>query len=223
MNKSHEFADQIRAEWRQEAEKRGLYIDRDQKLSASKEDNMELKELITHARSVAENSDCDAHTCAYQHDRLVDYLEELQRYRDTGLEPEEVKDMAEKAETSLLTWFESRYGFPVGKLMDLLEAKQQGRLSIQLAVPGQLVYIVERDEDGEACDVSGCMFLAQVNQAVIVSAFINDSDDLDETLLCHIEETAREYNTDLSVFPISDCYLSKEEAHSVLEGGNGDG
>lgn len=54
----------------------------------------------------------------------------LAAYEDTGLEPEVVKDMAENAETRLLAWFEARYDMPVGKLMDLIEAKQDGRLVV---------------------------------------------------------------------------------------------
>lgn len=54
----------------------------------------------------------------------------LKAYFDTGLAPEQVKDMAENAETMLLTWFESRYGFPAGELMRMCEAKQDGRLVV---------------------------------------------------------------------------------------------
>ena len=42
---------------------------------------MELREAIIHAQQVAEGCYSDR-DCAYQHDRLVDFLEELQRYRD---------------------------------------------------------------------------------------------------------------------------------------------
>lgn len=107
--------------------------------------DMELKELIAHAKQIAENQDCDAHTCAYQHDRLVDWLEELQKYRTTGLAAEQVKDMAENAETCLLTWFEARYGFPVGTLMGLLEAKQENRLAV---LPFRFGTWVQRKSDG---------------------------------------------------------------------------
>lgn len=74
---------------------------------------------------------CD--NCTDLHNWIVDALEEkaeLQAYRDTGLSPEEVKDMAENAETRCLTWFESRYGFPAGELMWILKAKQDGRLAV---------------------------------------------------------------------------------------------
>lgn len=60
----------------------------------------------------------------------VDKAEELQRYRATGLDPEQVKDMSENAETRLLTWFEAEYGFSVGELMYILEAKRNGHLVV---------------------------------------------------------------------------------------------
>lgn len=41
-----------------------------------------------------------------------------------------VGEYPENAETRLLTWFESHYGFPVGELMGLLEAKQEGRVAV---------------------------------------------------------------------------------------------
>lgn len=64
----------------------------------------------------------------------------LAAYEDTGLEPAAVKDMAENAETMLLTWFEAKYGFPVGVLMDLCEAKQDGRVLVTPCKPGETVY-----------------------------------------------------------------------------------
>lgn len=43
---------------------------------------MELREAIIHARQVAEGCASGNRDCAYQHDQLADWLEELQRYRD---------------------------------------------------------------------------------------------------------------------------------------------
>lgn len=51
---------------------------------------MELTEAIAHARQIAEQGGCPAGSgdCAYQHDHLVDWLEELMSYRNTKLTPE---------------------------------------------------------------------------------------------------------------------------------------
>lgn len=80
---------------------------------------------------------------------------------------------------------------------------------------GQEVWIVER-EDGEVVDVSGVIFLAKSKGCVITSAWINDY-DFDEIIEYHIEETADNYSTDLQVYPISDCFNTREEAEKALE------
>ncbi len=56
---------------------------------------MELNEAIIHARQVAEGCGVDSRDCAYQHDKLVDWLEELQAYRASGLTPDELPRAAE--------------------------------------------------------------------------------------------------------------------------------
>ena len=83
--------------------------------------------------------------------------------------------------------------------------------------PGDTVYVVERDEMGNVSDVSGYMFLAEVCDAVIVSPFLYEIDSLEETIEQHIEETAMDYGTELMVFPIEDCYYTREEAHEVYD------
>ena len=44
---------------------------------------MEIEEAIAHARQVADGCSSDR-DCAYQHDKLVDWLEELVAYRAVG-------------------------------------------------------------------------------------------------------------------------------------------
>ena len=56
---------------------------------------MDLKEAIFHARQVAEGCGGER-DCAYQHDKLADWLEELEKYQDTGLTPEQVVSMKDK-------------------------------------------------------------------------------------------------------------------------------
>lgn len=53
---------------------------------------MELEEAIVHARQVADGCSAENRDCAYQHDKLADWLEELKRYRAT--------DVADKGEIS---------------------------------------------------------------------------------------------------------------------------
>jgi len=85
---------------------------------------------------------------------------------------------------------------------------------------GDTVYIVERDECGEAEDYTGYMFLAQTKNAVIVTSFINDYDS-EETIEYLIQETIEKMDTDLCVFPLEDCYATKEEAEQKLKESEG--
>lgn len=91
-------------------------------------------------------------------------------------------------------------------------------VTVQQWIPGQEIYVVERDEDGAACDVSGYMFLAEVAGAAILTSYINDLETLEETLDYHIEETADNYDTDLVVFPVDDCYADRDAAEQALHG-----
>jgi len=78
------------------------------------------------------------------------------------------------------------------------------------------VYVLERDEEGLACDVTGYMFLAEAGGRAIVTPYINNMDDLDGIMEYHVMETAENYDTDLAVFPMEDCYADREEALEVL-------
>ena len=79
---------------------------------------------------------------------------------------------------------------------------------------GQEVWVVER-EDGEAIDVSCVLFLAKSKNCIIASDWIDDY-DFDEIIEYHIEETAVNFDTDLKVYPIFDCFSTREEAEKAL-------
>ena len=88
--------------------------------------------------------------------------------------------------------------------------------------PGECVFVVERDEDGNACEMSGYMFLAEVADAAIVTSYINDLDSLEDTIAYHIEQTVEDYDTHLAVFPMTDCYFVQEEAEAALKAETGE-
>lgn len=77
-------------------------------------------------------------------------------------------------------------------------------------VPGMPVWVIQRDEDGVADEVAGYVFLAHVNNVVILSHYVNDY-DFDNILEYHVQCTAEEYDTDLCVFPYNDCYSNRED------------
>ena len=109
----------------------------------------------------------------------------------------------------------------IGRLAHYEDLEEQGRLLEQQYNAGDWVYVIERDVLGEACEVSGYIFIASCRDAVIVSPRVNGSDDVDDLLKHQITETAMEYNGDLSVFPKDDCYSTKEEAEAKLAEGGG--
>lgn len=82
--------------------------------------------------------------------------------------------------------------------------------------PGMAVWCLERDEDGNACDVAGYVYLATVAHAVILTPYINDLEELFALLDYHIERTAEVYDTDLAVFHACDCYPAQSLAEAAL-------
>jgi hypothetical protein len=116
----------------------------------------------------------------------------LKAYEDTGLEPEECAEYA--------------------------QTEKEGRLLVLPCAIGEEAWVVERDEDGCAVDVSCYMFLAKAGDAVILTAYVNDLPNVQETLAYHMMETAANYGTDLAVFPANDCYTTREDAEKALEG-----
>ena len=96
--------------------------------------------------------------------------------------------------------------------------KSEGKLKLN---PGEDCWVVER-EDGEPYDVSCYMFLALVNDYVILSPFINDIEDINETMEYLARETMEDYSSDLSVFPASNCYANREDAENALDANSAD-
>ena len=145
--------------------------------------------------------------------------ERLKAYEDAGLEPEDLKKAFN--ETAILKLAAQALSTTPEHLRDLLQAEKDGTVVANKASPGGQVWIIERDDCGDPYEISGYMFLASTGNAVIVTAYINSLEDLEETLGYHIQETAENYETDLAVFPEEDCYLTREEAEAALKGGEG--
>lgn len=87
--------------------------------------------------------------------------------------------------------------------------------AIAQLTPGNAVWVIERDEEGAAVDVSGYLFLGYTQDALIVTPFISDLATIEGTVQYHINETILHYDTDLCVFPEKDCFYKYEEAHTV--------
>lgn len=90
-------------------------------------------------------------------------------------------------------------------------------------VPGDDVWVIERDEEGAAVDLSGYVFLAYTQDAIIATTGISDLATIEGVIQYHINETILSYDTDLCVFPEKDCFYEYEEAHTAYlkeSGGN---
>ena len=81
---------------------------------------------------------------------------------------------------------------------------------------GEEIWFVDRNESGEPIDITGAVFLAQSKGCIIATSYINDY-DLTETIEYHINRTQDNYDTNLLVYPIEDCYVTKEEAEQALK------
>lgn len=77
---------------------------------------------------------------------------------------------------------------------------------------GSEVWVAVRDEFGDIDDVESYMFVANTDRYVFACCFVYDVDSFHETMEYMIEQQ-REYNDpEFYAFPISDCYMTKEEA-----------
>lgn len=83
-------------------------------------------------------------------------------------------------------------------------------------IPGMPVWVIERDEDGNAIEIGGYLFLAHVEHVVILSTYVNGY-DFDGILEYHVHCTAEDYDTPLCVFPDEDCYVSRENCKADFE------
>ena len=79
--------------------------------------------------------------------------------------------------------------------------------------PGMTVWVIERDEDGNAYEIDGYVFLAHVQGVVILSSYVNDY-DFDGILAYHVKCTAEDYATNLCVFPDEDCYANMDDCEA---------
>ncbi len=86
---------------------------------------------------------------------------------------------------------------------------------------GATVWAVERDEEGEAIDVNGYVFLAQVLDMALVSPSIQGSSDPNDILAYLAAETVKNYAGEVSVYPLSDVYATADEAYTAMEKSDG--
>lgn len=143
---------------------------------------------------------------------LASIVDELNRLNDDNLAERVIRNNDVQWSLSELQDILDVIGdMPVDRLRELAQADVA-----QKFIPGSEVWVVERDEDGEATEVSGYVFVVSVSGVAIVSSSINGCSDLDFILGDFVKETARSFSGDFSGYPISDCYKSHGEADAAL-------
>lgn len=108
----------------------------------------------------------------------------------------------------------------IDKTKELTARLYEKGVTFQRFKPGDDVYAIERDENDKAVDYSGYMCIAVSENAVVLSSYINDLEDIADTLEYHIKETAENFDTHLAVFPLGDCYSTAEEAKKAIDDEN---
>ena len=111
--------------------------------------------------------------------------------------------------------------YNLDRFRELVQADREGRCVVTELAPGDEVWVVERDEDGNPDDFSGYIFITSVRGIAIVSPSINGCADLDFLLRDFVEETAMSGSGDFSGYPIGDCYGTCEEAKAALREAEG--
>ena len=108
----------------------------------------------------------------------------------------------------------------IDKTKELTARLYEKGVTFQRFKPGDGVYVIERDESDKAVDYSGYMCIAVSENAVVLSSYINDLEDITDTLEYHIKETAENLDTHLAVFPLGDCYATAEDAKKAIDDEN---
>lgn len=81
--------------------------------------------------------------------------------------------------------------------------------------PGDIVWVVERDDE-ELLEITGIQYMATCGDYIIGTSWINDY-DFEDTLAYHVDHTSEYGETELVVYPISDCFDNKEDAEAMLK------
>lgn len=103
------------------------------------------------------------------------------------------------------------------KLLGWAQAEKAERLAVLPFTPGDDCWIIERDEDSEAYDLSGYVFVAHIPGYVIVTPTLNGYNDLEYIMDDHVDETAEAGYSQLAVYLDDDAYATRKEAKSALE------
>ena len=160
---------------------------------------MTIDEAIAHAREVAEGCRAETGDCAYQHDKLTEWLVELKAYRETRLKPEEIAD------------FREMYREMAAKFADYKAAEVTGQLVVFPCRVTDTVYYIETVHKGRKY-AGGRVVSAQINHVTIGGTTGKPVFDL-----------CTETENWLYALEPGEFFLTREEAEKALEEGRKNG
>ena len=160
---------------------------------------MTIDEAIAHAREVAEGCRAENGDCAYQHDKLTEWLVELKAYRETGLKPEEIAD------------FREMYREMAAKFADYKAAEVTGQLVVFPCRVTDTVYYIETVHKGRKY-AGGRVVSAQIDHVTIGGTTGKPVFDL-----------CTETENWLYALEPGEFFLTREEAEKALEEGRKNG
>lgn len=107
--------------------------------------------------------------------------------------------------------------YGINRLKEVVQADREGKVEMFPCKPGEEIWVIERDDYGDALGFSCCVFVAKSENYVIASSHIYQCEGAKEILKCLNEQTVIEYNCEMLVYPADDCYLDKQSAEAALE------
>lgn len=107
--------------------------------------------------------------------------------------------------------------YDINQLKEIVQADREGKVEMFPCKPGEEIWVIERDDYGDALGFSCCVFVAKSENYVIASSHIYQCEGAKEVLKCLNEQTVIEYNCEMLVYPADDCYLDKQSAEAALE------
>lgn len=106
--------------------------------------------------------------------------------------------------------------YDLDRLRDLVKADRDGKCGSY--VPGQKVWVVERDEIEVPCCVSSAAFISEVKNVAIVHPLLaGGCGELYSILHYCLEESRENFSCGIMAYPMEDCYVSFEAAEAAME------
>ena len=105
-----------------------------------------------------------------------DAICQLADYEDTGMNPKEIKEWLEDAESRFILWLNKRWGMSAGRFITIMNAEQESRIVLLPPNEAPLTYEALRQMDGEV------VWAEKIRRRVFVSVWkdrvtLVDSDD----------------------------------------------